>query len=107
MTNQATYEETRLREFKAILDNIRRECSDLIDEYYVAFCASGRSWDEWKLVSEYEMELFKALTREKMTFEEKRGGLKLIRAYLRGRIETFKLEAMYKAEVIASHVRKA
>ena len=95
---QTEYEEARLQELRAILDSIRYECQDLIDEYYVAFVRSGRPWQEWQIVSEYERALFRAANNEKMTFEERRGALKLIRAYLRDRVETLQIEGMYASE---------
>lgn len=93
-----SFEEIRMIEFQAILDNIRYECLDLVDDYYLAFVESGRPWSEWNTVAEYERSLFRATKTEKLTFEERRGALKLIRAYLKDRIETLKLEGMYAAE---------
>lgn len=95
---QTSYEETRLQELRAILDSIRYECQDLIDEEFVTFSQSGRSWQEWNMVAEYDRALFRAVNNEKMTFEERRGALKLIRAYLKDRIETLTLEGMYTGE---------
>lgn len=103
---QLTYEEIRLREFQAILDNIRYECQDLIDAYYLAFKASGRDAREWALVSDYEHHLFKALSTEKLSFEEKRGALKLVRAYLKSITETLQLEALYRVEARHEELRE-
>jgi hypothetical protein len=95
---QTNYEEARLQELRAILDNIRYECQDLIDDEFLAFMQSGRAWQEWNVASEYERAFFRAMNNEKLTFEERRGALKVIRAYLKDRIETFELEGMYARE---------
>lgn len=91
-------EESRKRELRAILDSIRYECTDLIDEYFLAWFAAGRTVEEWQHISEWNTEWFRLLRTEKLTFEEERGALKIVRAHLQSQIETLKLEALYRQE---------
>lgn len=91
-------EDARKRELQAILDNIRFECIDLVDDYWIAFCASGRPMTDWRRLAEFEHEWFHAMNDEKLTFEERRGALKVVRAYLKSQIETLQIETMFRRE---------
>lgn len=95
------WEDARKRELQAILDSIRYECTDLIDDYFLAWFAAGRTVEEWQHISEWNAEWFRLLRHEKLTFEEERGALKIVRAHLQSQIETLKLEALYNQEARA------
>lgn len=92
------YEDARRRELQAIIDNMRQACMDLIDEYYFAWRKAGRTAEEWAKISQFEHEWFKAFNDEHLTFEERRGALKVIHAYLKSQIETLQIEALYRKD---------
>jgi hypothetical protein len=77
----------------------------LVDEYWLAFWESGRPMSDWEDLQTFEHEWFTVINREKLTFEERRGALKVVRAYLRSQIETLRLEALYHQEGAKHEVR--
>lgn len=75
-------QDQRRLEFEAILNTISFECLDLIDDIYLAWVLAGRPTEFEERYSFGCHAFVGAMKREKLTFEEKRGALKVLRRFL-------------------------
>lgn len=85
---------------------LRLECTDLIDDVYLAFKRTGRSDEEFTAVQWYEHHLYRALNGERLTFVERFGALKVIRRYLMNLRDGFNSEAPDGHMKVAPDVRR-
>lgn len=70
--------DARMIETNAIINSMRYELMDKIDDCWLAFCASGKPQETWDTFGILVHEVARGLNEGHFSFEEKRGAIKLV-----------------------------